>query len=151
MCLPSFPQWVKVQLRLSIPCTWKGRAGQVQTFPFPLVTGRMGTLRKMTRAAAQPAVPSFQLWPLTGTGVSPFFLGSTPRPFPTGRLGLRDNVPGDSASTARFPAFPHPRTQGSLDGNPSPSCIFMGLWSRERRCPQYIWYSLERGRLCGSQ
>lgn len=79
MWLPPFPQWVKVQQRLSTPRPRE--AGQVLALPSPLAAGRMGPEENAGPGAQRAGLP-FQLWSLTGPAEGPFFLVPTPPPCP---------------------------------------------------------------------
>lgn len=128
---------------------WKGRVRQGRCWLSgspPPVTG--GSWRP--RGGWPDPLPSgpSQLRALKGPGVRSF---SCPHPgFSDKNTWLSDITPGHPASATSSWSSLTPGLSVPRPAAPLPSCFFMGLWSRGRRCPQCIWRSLKRGSLCCS-
>ena len=162
MCLPPFPQWVKVQLRLGMSSSGKagrGRAGAGLSGWSPFTEDRLGggagsRCPKQDDWTQCPVGPSFLSTPSPERARGMFFLlPPPPTRFPYRTLGLRDITPGDPVSaTSSWPSL-IPGLCVARKTAPLPSCFLYGaVWSRgRRRCPRRIWHSLRRGSLCCSQ
>lgn len=140
MCLPPSPQWVKVPLR------GQGWAGRALAFPSAAGTGaEWGGPEEGGQTPGPACSAVLSAPPLQGQGC----LFPEPRAA-QGRRGL-DHTSGDPASTASpgHSVAPGPSVPGR---QPLPSCFLVGQWSRgRRRCLQFVWRSLERLGLRGSQ